>query len=143
MTVVVPLAARLLWTATSKASSVCNRVASIAGLVTSGGEGAHDTFLNGTVTNSPVSVERSNVKNKPAPVPAKPKPAKKQKNRIFESPVVEAPFVEASVEVRSEPTVTEDGIRERAYLIWKDLGEPHGQETHHWVRAERELARGI
>jgi hypothetical protein len=78
-------------------------------------------------------LKRSNVKNKPAAISAKSKPAKKQKKVI----------IEASVDDRSEPTVTEDGIRERAYHIWKDLGEPHGQETHHWVRAERELARGI
>ncbi len=91
------------------------------------------------------------MKNKPAAVATKPKPAKKQKNRILEASVenriieasVENRIIEASVENRTEPTVTEDGIRERAYHIWKDLGEPHGQETNHWARAERELARGI
>jgi hypothetical protein len=35
---------------------------------------------------------------------------------------------------------TKDGqIRERAYLIWVNEGEPHGRELDHWLRAEWEL----
>lgn len=31
-----------------------------------------------------------------------------------------------------------DRIRERAYRIWQDEGEPHGRHDEHWARAEQE-----
>ena len=31
--------------------------------------------------------------------------------------------------------VTEDQIRETAYLIWLDEGQPHGQDEAHWLKA--------
>jgi hypothetical protein len=33
----------------------------------------------------------------------------------------------------------DDQIRERAYLIWVNEGQPHGRELDHWLRAEWEL----
>ncbi len=34
----------------------------------------------------------------------------------------------------------EDRIRTRAYLIWLEEGQPHGQDAEHWARAEAEVA---
>jgi hypothetical protein len=35
---------------------------------------------------------------------------------------------------------TKDGqIRDRAYQIWVDEGEPHGRELDHWLRAKWEV----
>jgi hypothetical protein len=31
-----------------------------------------------------------------------------------------------------------DHIRERAYKIWQEEGEPHGRHEEHWARAEQE-----
>lgn len=31
-----------------------------------------------------------------------------------------------------------DPIRERAYRIWQEEGEPHGRHEEHWARAEQE-----
>lgn len=30
-------------------------------------------------------------------------------------------------------------IRQRAYQIWLDQGQPEGQEQEHWTQAEREI----
>lgn len=32
-------------------------------------------------------------------------------------------------------------VRERAYRIWQDEGEPHGRDAEHWAQAEGELGR--
>lgn len=34
-------------------------------------------------------------------------------------------------------------IRERAYRIWQDEGEPHGREHDHWAQAAREIGEDI
>ena len=31
-------------------------------------------------------------------------------------------------------------IRQHAYRLWQQEGEPHGRDREHWERAERELA---
>lgn len=31
-------------------------------------------------------------------------------------------------------------IRERAYAIWREEGEPHGRDADHWQRAEQEVS---
>jgi hypothetical protein len=38
-------------------------------------------------------------------------------------------------------TVAEDHVRIRAYHIWRELGEPDGQDANHWLLAEEELTR--
>ena len=35
--------------------------------------------------------------------------------------------------------ISDDAIRERAYLIWEREGRPHGRDFEHWVRAQVEL----
>jgi hypothetical protein len=35
--------------------------------------------------------------------------------------------------------VSEDKIREAAYLMWKHEGEPHGKDEEHWHRAAEAL----
>ncbi len=35
--------------------------------------------------------------------------------------------------------VSEDQIREAAYLMWKQEGEPHGKDEEHWHRAAEAL----
>ncbi|MGD9762790.1 MAG: DUF2934 domain-containing protein [Candidatus Binatia bacterium] len=35
--------------------------------------------------------------------------------------------------------VSEESIRERAYLIWQRDGCPHGRDFEHWLRAKFEL----
>jgi len=40
-------------------------------------------------------------------------------------------------------TSRESRIRERAYQIWKDDGEPHGQDHTHWARATAEIEAQI
>jgi hypothetical protein len=73
---------------------------------------------------------------------AKPKAAK-PKARKAEAPETEAapPDVEI-VEVyeidASEPD--ELIIRERAYAIWVEEGQPHGRDAEHWHRAREEVA---
>ncbi|QOZ25200.1 hypothetical protein CI1B_42930 [Bradyrhizobium ivorense] len=37
------------------------------------------------------------------------------------------------------PGPTEQEIRTRAYELWKDAGEPHGNMDHLWYQAEKEL----
>ena len=37
------------------------------------------------------------------------------------------------------PAITEEQIRMRAYLLWQEAGEPHGQAERYWHRAESEL----
>lgn len=39
----------------------------------------------------------------------------------------------------SHPLPHRDDISARAYAIWEKCGRPHGCETEHWLRAEREL----
>jgi hypothetical protein len=34
-------------------------------------------------------------------------------------------------------------IRERAYQLWQQLGEPEGQHEDHWLQAEREHQEGV
>jgi hypothetical protein len=34
----------------------------------------------------------------------------------------------------------EQRIRERAFQIWIDEGQPYGRDKEHWQRAEREIA---
>jgi Protein of unknown function (DUF2934) len=36
--------------------------------------------------------------------------------------------------------ISDDAIRERAYLIWEREGRPYGREYDHWVMAQVELA---
>ena len=38
------------------------------------------------------------------------------------------------------PHVEEDKIRERAYQLWSDAGQPEDREQEFWYQAERELA---
>jgi hypothetical protein len=35
----------------------------------------------------------------------------------------------------------EQQIRERAYAIWLEEGQPEGRDLDHWLRARDELAR--
>lgn len=37
----------------------------------------------------------------------------------------------------------DEQIRQRAYKIWQDEGEPHGREQDHWAQAEQEIGGGI
>lgn len=34
----------------------------------------------------------------------------------------------------------EDRVRDRAYRLWQQDGEPHGRDRDHWDQAEREIA---
>ena len=34
-----------------------------------------------------------------------------------------------------------DRIRQRAYQIWQEQGEPHGHDGAHWDQAEREIGQ--
>ncbi|MBU6444048.1 MAG: DUF2934 domain-containing protein [Alphaproteobacteria bacterium] len=43
---------------------------------------------------------------------------------------------------RSDPEAAQARIAARAYAIWESEGRPHGCDTEHWLRAERELAAG-
>lgn len=36
--------------------------------------------------------------------------------------------------------ISDDAIRDRAYLIWEREGRPHGRDYEHWVQAQIELA---
>ncbi|WP_343525153.1 DUF2934 domain-containing protein [Sphingomonas sp.] len=36
----------------------------------------------------------------------------------------------------------EEQLRQRAYGIWQDEGQPHGRDRDHWEMAERELTEG-
>jgi len=35
--------------------------------------------------------------------------------------------------------ISDEVIRERAYLIWEREGRPHGRDYDHWVQAQVEL----
>lgn len=34
-------------------------------------------------------------------------------------------------------------IRDRAYRIWQDEGEPEGRDQEHWAQAERDISEGL
>jgi Protein of unknown function (DUF2934). len=36
--------------------------------------------------------------------------------------------------------IAQDRIRDRAYRLWDEAGQPEGREDEFWYRAERELA---
>ena len=40
---------------------------------------------------------------------------------------------------RPDGAPTEDAIRARAYAMWQQAGEPHGDGVEFWLRAEQEL----
>ena len=46
---------------------------------------------------------------------------------------------EAIKESTSTGTVAEHHVRVRAYDIWRESGEPDGQDADHWLQAEQEL----
>lgn len=37
----------------------------------------------------------------------------------------------------------DDQIRQRAYQLWQDEGEPEGRDEAHWAQASRELGEGL
>lgn len=41
--------------------------------------------------------------------------------------------------MNSPSTITHEEISQRAHDIWEQSGRLDGQETEHWLRAEREL----
>jgi hypothetical protein len=41
--------------------------------------------------------------------------------------------------MNSSASVSHDAIAQRAYLLWEEAGQPHGQATEFWLQAEREL----
>lgn len=41
-------------------------------------------------------------------------------------------------EIYPAKTLTEEEIREKAYLLWEEAGRPEGDGIEFWVRAERE-----
>ncbi len=43
---------------------------------------------------------------------------------------------------RTNPEALHARTAARAYAIWESEGCPHGRDTEHWLRAERELAAG-
>jgi Protein of unknown function (DUF2934) len=40
----------------------------------------------------------------------------------------------------AEMTDRDDLVRERAYQIWQERGQPEGSAEDHWFEAEREMA---
>ncbi len=38
------------------------------------------------------------------------------------------------------PTLSEDKIRDRAFQLWDQAGQPDGREEEFWYEAEKELA---
>lgn len=40
----------------------------------------------------------------------------------------------------TRPHITEERIRERAYLLWIEEGQPHGKDAEHWQKARELLA---
>jgi len=40
---------------------------------------------------------------------------------------------------KPKPKLTEEQIREAAYLKWLEDGAPHGQDQDYWFKAEKEL----
>ena len=41
--------------------------------------------------------------------------------------------------MKSDSPITHEEISQRARNIWEQARRPEGQETEHWLRAEREL----
>lgn len=41
----------------------------------------------------------------------------------------------------AEPVVSEDTVREKAYLLWEEAGCPEGDGAHFWLMAEKELGK--
>jgi hypothetical protein len=41
--------------------------------------------------------------------------------------------------MNSSPSIRYEDIAERAHQIWEVAGKPEGQDTAHWLQAEREL----
>ena len=55
-------------------------------------------------------------------------------------PLVEAhSSVQGDVPVATDPAAKDHQIRERAYLIWVDEGQPHGRDLDHWLRAKWQI----
>jgi hypothetical protein len=55
-------------------------------------------------------------------------------------PLVEAGSdVQGDAPIEKDPGTKHDHIRERAYHIWVDEGQPHGRELDHWLRARWEV----
>src|SRR3954454_1882665 len=72
------------------------------------------------------------------------KKAKPQDNRNPPPPKRPAPAPSRSIG-SSAPEGSENNdnrlerIRERAYAIWLDEGQPHGRDREHWQEAERQI----
>jgi hypothetical protein len=55
------------------------------------------------------------------------------------------PLVKVDTDVQGDAPIEkdlgtkDDRIRERAYQIWIDEGQPHGRELDHWLRAKWEV----
>jgi len=43
---------------------------------------------------------------------------------------------------KREGQPTEDAVRARAHSLWQQAGEPSGDGTEYWFRAEQELRNG-
>lgn len=41
--------------------------------------------------------------------------------------------------LRTGEGISQEQIAERAHAIWRDRGQPGGQDLEHWLEAEREL----
>jgi Protein of unknown function (DUF2934) len=55
-------------------------------------------------------------------------------------PLVESDSdVQGDAPIEMDPGAKDDHIRERAYRIWVDEGQPHGRELDHWLRAKWEV----
>jgi hypothetical protein len=46
------------------------------------------------------------------------------------------------IEHRETEPIREEHIRERAYCIWMEEGQPEGRHHDHWMRARWELEQG-
>src|SRR5262247_2324666 len=46
-----------------------------------------------------------------------------------------------SGKLEKEPDFPEEWISIAAYYIWKNDGQPHGQDAHYWERAKAELTQ--
>ena len=46
-------------------------------------------------------------------------------------------------EIEGSPTITEQQIAIRAYHIWQQNGEQHGQDEANWFQAVAELERPV
>ena len=65
-------------------------------------------------------------------------PTSKAKSTTKKAPVA-SPDRSPSIRLAGRPD--EHQIRERAYGIWLEEGQPHGRELAHWQRAHQELQR--